>query len=82
MKKEFSTDTLQQDDPNFEVRHEEKLEDEIDPEYEKYKQNSFQDEVVDIIFEDILQYIKTNALPICEFMTKDDVEVIIDELAR
>ena len=53
--------------------------DDVDPEFLEYLQTSFQDEVVENIFTNIIEYIKTTAVPICEFLTKDDVEVIIQE---
>ena len=53
---------------------------EVDPEYEKYIQNEFQDEVVDTIFYQIADYIKNQAIPICEHLTREDIEVIIENL--
>ena len=53
---------------------------EIDPEYEQYLQNSFQDEIVETIFYNIVEYIKNQAIPICEHLTQEDVEIIIENL--
>jgi hypothetical protein len=53
---------------------------EMDPEHIEFLQNQFQDEIVDGIFENIVEYIRETAIPLCEFMSKDDIEVIIDEL--
>jgi len=54
--------------------------DETDPEHLQYLQEQFQDDLVNEIFENIVDYVRNNALPLCEFMTPDDVEVVIDEL--
>jgi hypothetical protein len=54
--------------------------DTIDPEYIAYLQNSFQDKVVDDIFVNIVSYVGKTAIPICEYLTRDDIEVIIQEL--
>lgn len=53
---------------------------EIDPDYENYLQNSFQDEIVMSIFNDIAEYIKDQAIPICEHITLEDVEIIIENI--
>ena len=53
---------------------------EMDPVHIEFLQNQFQDEIVESIFESIVEYVRETAIPLCEFMTKDDVEVIIDEL--
>ena len=53
---------------------------EIDPDYENYLQNSFQDEIVMSIFNDIAEYIKDQAIPICEHLTLEDVEIIIENI--
>ena len=52
----------------------------LDPRYVNYLQNSMQDEIIDNIFCGIANYVCENALHLCEFMTKDDVEVVIQEL--
>jgi hypothetical protein len=49
-------------------------------EHIEFLQNQFQEDTVNYIFENIVDYIRENALYICEFMTRDDIEVIIDEL--
>lgn len=54
--------------------------DDTDPEHLQYLQDQFQDDLVNEIFENIVDYIRDSALPLCEFMTTDDVEVVIDEL--
>lgn len=54
---------------------------EVDPDYEKYLQKSFQDEVVETIFYNITDYVKEHAVNLCEYMTRDDIEVIIEELS-
>ena len=51
---------------------------EIDPQYEEYLQNDFQDTIITDIFSQMVQYIKNQALPICEYITIDDVEYIIE----
>lgn len=53
---------------------------ERDPEYEKFLQDQFQDEVINDIFYDIVDYVKTQAIPICEYLTREDVEIIIENL--
>jgi hypothetical protein len=55
---------------------------EIDPEYEEYLQNSFQDDIIEDIFFKIKEYINHTALPICEFLTREGVEIIIQNLAE
>ena len=50
----------------------------IDPQYEEYLQNDFQDAIITDIFSQMVQYIKNQALPICEYITIDDVEYIIE----
>lgn len=52
----------------------------IDPEHLIFKQNSFQDEIVDNIFNNIITYIRETAAPICEYLTREDVELIISEI--
>jgi hypothetical protein len=53
---------------------------EIDPDYENYLQNSFQDEIVMSIFNDVAEYIKDQAIPICEHLTLEDIEIIIENI--
>jgi len=53
---------------------------EIDPAYEQFLQNEFQDEVVDTIFYQIADYIKNQAIPLCEHLTREDIEIIIENL--
>jgi hypothetical protein len=79
MKKEFSSEN-RSDDDNTEDEIDDNLEDEIDPDYLKYIQNDFQDTIIDEIFYEIAEYIRENAIPLCEFMTRDDIEVLIDSL--
>ena len=55
---------------------------EIDPDYERYLQNSFQDDVIEDIFLKIKEYINQTAIPICEFLTREGVEIIIQNLAE
>ena len=42
-------------------------------------QTDFQDEIISTIFNDIIGYIGEHALPICEYVTCDDVECIIED---
>ena len=53
---------------------------EIDPAYEQFLQNEFQDEVIDTIFYQIADYVKSQAIPICEHLTREDIEIIIENL--
>ena len=55
---------------------------EIDPAYLEYLQNSFQDEIVCHLFNNIREYVKNCAIPICEYLTQEDIEIIIQELAE
>ena len=80
MKKEFTIENATEEENQGTQTSAEDNQDEIDPEHIEYLQNQFQDDVVDAIFENIVDYIKEHAVPLCEFMTRDDVEVIIDEL--
>ena len=57
------------------------FENEIDPDYEEYLQDSFQDEIIETIFKNIVYYIDSQAIPICEFLTRDDIEDIITTLS-
>ena len=52
----------------------------IDPDYEKYLQDEFQDTIVDNLFNAIASYVDSQAIPICEYVTRDDIELIINEL--
>lgn len=72
---EDSSISIEEDDENFEEN------DDLDPEYVEYLQNSFQDEIVNDLFEKIKIYVKDNAIPICEYLEREDVEIIIQELA-
>ena len=54
--------------------------DEIDPDYEYYLQNEFQDSVISDIFSEIVEYISNQAIPICEHLTLEDVEIIIENI--
>lgn len=54
----------------------------IDPEYLEYLQNSFQDEIVCHLFDKIREYVNNCAIPICEYLTREDIEIIIQELAE
>uniref|UniRef100_A0A6C0KSH1 Uncharacterized protein n=1 Tax=viral metagenome TaxID=1070528 RepID=A0A6C0KSH1_9ZZZZ len=54
----------------------------IDPEYLIYLQNSFQDDIIDSLFEQIKNYVKDTGIPFCEYLTKEDIEIIIQELAE
>ena len=56
--------------------------DSIDPNYEKYLQDDFQDNIVENIFTQMAEYIHTMAISLCEYMTKDDIEDIIDSLDK
>ena len=81
MNKDFiSEDHNTNEEENQSFDSENANQNEIDPEHIEFLQNQFQDEIVESIFESIVEYIHETAIPMCEFMTKDDVEVIIDEL--
>ena len=54
------------------------LDEDIDSEIEEYLQNDFQDDLVNKIFEDIKNYINDQAVPLCEYLTHDDIEEIIN----
>ena len=54
---------------------------ELDPSYLLYLQNSFQDEIIQTLFLRISEYIKDTAVPICEHLTREDLEIIIQELS-
>ena len=54
--------------------------DSIDPDYISYLQTSFQDKVVEDLFEDIVSYIKWTGIPMCEYLTREDIEIIIQDL--
>jgi hypothetical protein len=78
MKKEFEQ-VIEDEDDIVEIKDSE-CTDEIDPQYEKYLQNDFQDKIVENIFDDIVEYIKTQAIPICEYLTIEEVECIIENI--
>jgi hypothetical protein len=50
----------------------------VDSDFEEYLQNDFQDELVNEIFEDIKNYINDQAIPLCEYITHDDIEEIVN----
>ena len=50
----------------------------VDPEYESYIQNSFQDEIILDIYNNLVSYIRDQALPMCEFIEQEDIEDIIN----
>ena len=52
----------------------------VDPHYENYLQNDFQDTVVENIFTGMAEYVDTMAVSLCEYITRDDIEDIIDTL--
>jgi hypothetical protein len=54
----------------------------VDPDYVSYLQDSFQDEIVNDIFENILKYIDKTGIPICEYLTRDDIEIIIQDISE
>lgn len=62
------------------LESEDENQNEMDPEHIEFLQNQFQDEIIESIFENIVEYVRETAVPLCEFMSKDDVEVIIDDL--
>lgn len=53
---------------------------EMDTGYDAYLQDTFQDEIVSDIYENLVVYIRDHALPMCEYINRDDVENIIDQL--
>jgi hypothetical protein len=56
--------------------------DTVDPNYENYLQDDFQDKIVEDVFLAIAQYVDSQAVPICEYLTRDDIEVLINELEK
>lgn len=56
--------------------------DEIDSEYENMLQNNFQDEVVSNIFNSIAKYIRDQAISMCEYVTEDDIEQLLNEFEK
>lgn len=54
--------------------------DEIDPEYEQIQQDIFQDSIVSNIFHNIAEYIESQAISMCEYITRDDIEDIINDI--
>lgn len=56
--------------------------DSIDPDYEKYLQDDFQDTIIENIFTEIAEYVDRMAIPLCEYITRDDIEDIIDNLEK
>ena len=64
------------------VEIEEENLDEIDSEYENMLQNNFQDEVVSNIFHNIASYIKDQAISMCEYITEDDIEQVLNEFEK
>jgi hypothetical protein len=56
--------------------------DTVDPNYEKYLQDDFQDKIVEDVFLAIARYVDSQAVPICEYLTRDDIEVLINELEK
>lgn len=57
--------------------HEQDLET-VDELFEQYLQDEFQDALVSEIFEDMVNYMREQAVPICEFFERDDVELVIE----
>jgi hypothetical protein len=47
-------------------------------EHEEYLQDNFQETIVRDIFDELVDYIGSLALPLCEFMTHEDIEEILD----
>ena len=56
--------------------------DDTDPEYERYLQDDFQDTIIENIFTNMAEYIEMSAISICEYITRDDIEEIIDLLIK
>jgi hypothetical protein len=56
--------------------------DSLDPHYEKYLQDDFQDTIIENIFTGIAEYVDRMAIPLCEYITRDDIEDIIDALEK
>jgi len=56
--------------------------DTVDPNYENYLQDDFQDKIVEDAFLAIARYVDSQAVPICEYLTRDDIEVLINELEK
>ena len=51
---------------------------EVDPKHTQYLQDSFQDEIIENIYEKVSTYIRDQALPLCENIEYDDIEEIIN----
>ena len=79
MTDEEDTTTIEDNEHNGDT-HAEDCKYEMDKDHEAYLQDTFQDEIVSDIYENLVIYIRNHALPMCEYMTQDDVENIIDEL--
>ena len=81
---EFKKPTLEQNIEQFlsdDGENNNEYLDEVDSDHEEYIQNCFQDDIVEIIFNNIVSYIDNQAIPLCEFLTRDDVEDIITTLS-
>jgi hypothetical protein len=62
------------------LKPQEKIIDGMASEHEEYLQEDFQDIIVRDIFEEIVDYVRTYALPLCEVLTMEDVEDIINQI--
>ena len=56
--------------------------DSIDSSYEKYLQDDFQDSIVENIFTEMAEYVDRMAIPLCEYINREDIEDIIDSLEK
>lgn len=52
----------------------------LDSDHEAYLQDSFQDDIVESIYQGILEYIRETGAPICEYITREKIENIINLL--
>lgn len=54
--------------------------DELDPDYLIYMQDEFQNELIELLFYDICEYIEETKARICGFLTRDKIEEILNAL--
>lgn len=54
----------------------------IDPDYEQYLQDDFQDTIIENLFKGIALYVNTHAINICEYLTRDDIEILLNDIEK
>lgn len=54
----------------------------IDPDHEEYLDNEFQNQIIEDIYNEVLEYINFTAAPLCEYLTMEKLEIIIDNLSK